>query len=468
MLEHVGKLIESEQYPEALTALDPYLKEHPEDPAALYLLGYVMLESDKPYIALHLYEKVVQKEPNRYQAWLNLGRCYDDLERYDEALCCFQKVLRLDAGNALALSNMSSIYIKLGDPETAEAWAHRAVHKDPNNWQTLLNIGFAKLARFDYEGWIYYAAGMGKVANRTLYNYFGEPMWRGEHCNVVIYGEQGIGDQIAFSNAIPDAARAAAVTLHTSPKLKGLFERSFGLPVVLEEDVTESMVDASCSLSELQTIYRDHVSKYDGKPYLKADPQRTTAYGSILRTGRPRIGISWTGGTKDNAKRLRSTKLETLLPILRAVDAHWVCLEYKDRSDEIDAMREKHGIVVHDYPWMTRTADYDDTAALLMNLDLVISVPQSVVHLAGGLGVDCWVLQNFRPHFFFGIDGETPLYGSVRQFRRKSADWTTQVLTVADELRRRYASQDEKAAAIHGNVLDIQRSQEGEKEVSAA
>jgi len=105
-------------------------------------------------------------------------------------------------------------------------------------------------------------------------------------------------------------------------------------------------------------------------------------------------------------------------PILD-LDADFISLEYKDRSDEIRQFTDKTGIVIHDYPWATQTKDYDDTAALVAELDLIVSVPTSVVHLAGALNRPCLCLVHDRPHFMFGLRGnKMPYYDSIELFRR--------------------------------------------------
>ena len=468
MHDKVARLIEQEMYPEALSALDPILKENPDDAAALYMLGYILIESDKPAIAYVVYRRVMELAPDRFQTHLNYGKCLDELDRWEEARDVFLTVLEMDPGNVLAYANLSTTAVKLCRPHEALRWAEQALCKDFNQKSAILNKGFAKLMLFDYSGWTYYATGMGWTKNRDAYNYYGEPRWDGRGGNVVIYGEQGIGDQIAFSQAFHQAIKNATnVYLHCNEKLHGLFKRSFGLNSYAEAEITSDMATSSISMSELQMLFMADRTAYTGLPYLYPDRTRVKAWNAILPTGKPRVGISWTGGSTDTQRLLRSTTLDDLLPILRQ-DVHWVSLEYKDRSMDIEAFQKEHGIKIHDYPWMTQTKDYDDTAALLANLDLVISVPQSVVHLAGAMGVECWVLQSETPHFFFGVEGQTPIYGCLRQFRRRLGDWSAQIEAVAKALEDRYAGKKRKAATVHGHVQDDQGAQEGARKVSTA
>lgn len=121
-------------------------------------------------------------------------------------------------------------------------------------------------------------------------------------------------------------------------------------------------------------------------------------------------------------KKKRSLSLEDFAPILKAIPATWVSLQYRDGREEIKAFEDKHGIRIHDWPRATQTKDYDDTAALVAELDLVISVTTAVVHLSGAIGKECWCLAPSKPRWFYGLEGELPWYKSVKMFRQK-AEW---------------------------------------------
>lgn len=439
-LQQAAELIDAGAYPDALSALDPVLEDNPDDPRALHMMGVVLLESGKPALAYQLYRRASELEPDRHQVWINLGQAADELKRYDEAERYFLKALELDSQNYLALSNLATIAVHRCEPKSAIKWAKRALKVQPQAPNAHHNYGFAKLLLKDYSGWEHYEYGLGRVRWREEKDY-GLPRWDGSPGkSVVVYAEQGIGDQIAMAGAFNDIKKDCNVALDVAPKLKGLFARSFGVEThgdqFVESSWAEGRMDAKCAMSSLQKFYRNTVGSYDGKPYLKADPQRRLACRALLDSlgDKPKVGISWTGGMKETGASLRSTALEQLLPILDA-DVTWVSLEYKDRSEEI----AECPVEIHDFPWLTQTNDYDDTAALVAELDLVISVPQSVVHLAGGLGTDCWVMQTHRPHFLFGLEGETPLYSSVKQYRRKDTGWAAVITRIANDLRRRYA-----------------------------
>ncbi len=196
-------------------------------------------------------------------------------------------------------------------------------------------------------------------------------------------------------------------------------------------------IDFSCSVFSLHRHLRKSEDDYPKRPFLVADPHRRAAVRGLLDSlGRkPKIGLAWSGGVVQTGADARRTNLETLLPILKQ-PATFVSLEYRDRSDQIADMAERRGIQIHDFPWLTRADDYDDTAALVAELDMVIAVPTTVVHAAGGLGVPTLCMVHPRPNIHYAAAGDRmPYYGSVELFRReRDRDWVAQVQAVNDRL----------------------------------
>jgi len=152
---------------------------------------------------------------------------------------------------------------------------------------------------------------------------------------------------------------------------------------------------------------------------LRADPVRTAAWRARLAGLGPglKVGISWQGGTHKSRRPVRSLPLARWEPILKAKNTHFVDLQYSDCSSELAAMQEATGTRVHSWE-MVRT-DYEETAALVSSLDLVISVCTAVIHLGGALGQPVWVMAPFSPEWRYGSAGEDmPWYPTVRVHRQ--------------------------------------------------
>ena len=432
-LKTVASLLEDGKLVDALSVLDECMFEDPDDPKAMFLFGHIMMRSDKPALAKLAFEYVTQAEPDRHQGWNNLGKALDDLLRYEDAEECFRRAHDIEQ-NITVMENLSTNAVHRCEPYQAIKWAKKVIKKDPESIGAHLNLGFSYLSEFNFkEGWPEYDWGMGNTKWRDIRNYTGEPVWNGEKGkSVVVYGEQGLGDQIAFAGALQDMRKDCKnVILDVNPKLRNLFARSFLLEThgtMFNTDINwpydrSNKIDASVSLSQIQKYYRNDRHQFPKGRYLTADPARRIQWRALLDSlpNKLKIGIAWTGGLKETQKTSRSTALETFRPLLE-MDADFISLEYKDRSEEIRQFTEKTGIAIHDFPWGTQTKDYDDTAALVAELDLIISVPTSVVHLAGALNKPCFCIVHPKPHFMFGLKGnKMPYYDSVELFRREDS-----------------------------------------------
>ena len=171
--------------------------------------------------------------------------------------------------------------------------------------------------------------------------------------------------------------------------------------------------------------------------YLRADPQRVADWRTRLAALGPglKVGISWQGGTHKSRRPVRSMPVTQWLPILQAEDIHFVDLQYTDSGAELAALRAATGVHVHS--WQETRTDYEQTAALVTALDLVISVCTAVIHLGGALGRPVWVMAPFSPEWRYGIAGDSiPWYPSLRVFRQPSyGAWDAVITSVADSLR---------------------------------
>jgi hypothetical protein len=184
--------------------------------------------------------------------------------------------------------------------------------------------------------------------------------------------------------------------------------------------------------------------------YLKADPERVQRWRERLAAlgGGLKVGISWQGGAVKTRRAVRSLALAQWLPILRAAGARFVNLQYTDCSGEIAEFKAASGIELVDWPEVRE--DYEDTAALVSALDLVISVCTAVIHLGGALGKPVWVMAPYSPEWRYGIAGEEmPWYPSVRVFRQpRYGEWEPVIERVADELQRRAGTPAQVGASV--------------------
>jgi hypothetical protein len=314
---------------------------------------------------------------------------------------------------------------------------------DPELPQARLNRALICLARGDFtRGWEDYEArralpGLAEVAEGGAIEWDGSDL---AGRSLLIKPEQGLGDEIMFASCIPDVLRMTAKCgIRCHPKLLRLFQRSFPEAEVLPADSASGgrSWDRVVSIGSLPRFLRrslDAFPAHDG--YLRADAARIAHWKARLAAlpGTRKVGLSWRGGLPSTRRSLRSIPLEEWIDVLRIPGVDFVSLQYTDCAVEIDEAAQRAGVAIH--VWKDALADYDETAALVSAVDLVISVQTSIVHLAGALGAPAWALIAEVPEWRYGEDGETlPWYPSVKLLRRRAGeDWRRVLAQVAAKL----------------------------------
>lgn len=434
----------------ALKIASKKLDEHPNHIESLYIAWKCCMSAERWGLAYNLMKRALEVEPNNSGIWNNVGMSLHGMMRTEEAEKCFRKALSLDPKSVPAMNNLALICVGNHKPEEAIQWADKslAINPDPDKQSGVMESrGYAclMLGRWK-EGWDGYEACTGG-SYRPIVSYQGEPYWRGEPVETLrIEGEQGIGDEISFASILPDVlrdkGRVKNVVVECDSRLEGLFRRSFDVPVYgtrFQKQILwphDYKLSAHVLSGSLGRYYRLRDEDFPRSPYLKACPERRIQWRALLDSLGPglKVGIAWTGGKKETFASRRTLKLLEFLPILRQ-DAHFVSLQYKDPSREIEDLETTHGIKVHHWKWCTEAKDYDETAALVAELDLVIAVPTAVVDLCGGLGKECWVLVPQKPHWRFSKH----VWTDAKLYRQK-ADWARTINEVAKDLGERCKS----------------------------
>lgn len=441
-----------EDWPGALREVNKVLRENPDYFRALYALSNIARRAGSLGIALLAARRCVELNGENPQALNALGQCLDRVGSEVDAFTAFKRSLDI-LPNATTAMHIANLYANRGSPETALTWYAKARtmpgadgHDDGDFAQ---NEAFAHLALRQWpEGWEKMRHSVGRSHHRKDRKYHDAEMWSGQETDsLVIWGDQGIGDEIMFASCIADAAKLAKrVIIDTEPKLAGLFKRSFPDAEVhgtLPNDAPPWLVGSGplshrCIISQLPQFFRLKDADFPAEPYLVADPDRCRMVKALLNgvrpvnPRRPKIGIAWTGGMIDTGRDRRSLPAANLSNIVRALPGvDWFSLQYMPAPEA-----SAHGI--HHYPFLTETGDMDDVAALISELDAVVSVQTAVVHVAGALGKPCFVLVNSRPAWRYGAKGSSmPWYGSVELFRQEGGDWSAPTRLMLERLKER-------------------------------
>lgn len=400
---------------------------------AYYELSELLQAQGKLAEAEEVLRRALQIDPNCADTINNLGLALWNQGERLEAQTLFQKALSLNPELIAAKSNLGLVLMDYGDIEKAISHFDEALLTTPGDDVILLSRTVARLSAGDFShGWSdYETRWLSKLAIKRPFSY---PIWNGSSLTqrkILIYGEQGLGDEIMFASCLADIipkARHCIIECH--PKLEKIFQRSLPSVAVYKRETNESptwvnevgKIDFQIAIGSLPKYLRLDWSDFPNHSgYLYPDPERAAywkKYLDSLGSGK-KIGISWRGGTHTSRSFLRSMELHEWLPILNLPNTHFVSLQYTPCGEELAQLKQQHGIHIHH--WQEAIDDYDETAALVTSLDLVISVCTALVHLTGALGKPAWVMVPATPEWRYLRKGRSmPWYPSVRLFRQET------------------------------------------------
>lgn len=453
-----GRALAALQRPsEEAGAYREFLQAHPGHAGAAHALAAWHHARGEYEQALALLRPLAGQRPVNRDACNLLGVILGrELGRLDEGERLLRLALEPDPQWPVALSNLGWILLEKGDYAQGLELLDEVLARDPDDHETRLARSYMRLKHGDFErGWAdFEARHSSRYALGRRYSceqWDGAPMPAG---SLLICGEQGLGDQIMFASCIAEAiARARRCIVECNPKLVRLFQRSFAGAGVYPEAAAAHApdwpqqgkgVDRQIAMGSLPAFFRrrrEDFPKHEG--YLRADPERIAYWRSRLDAlgPGPKIGLSWRGGVAGTRRHLRSMDLAELLPLL-CQPASFVNLQYGECAGELETLNREHGQTL--VYWPDALEDYDETAALVCALDLVISVCTAIVHLAGALGKPVWVLVPSIAEWRYLDRGESlPWYPSARLFRQtEPGRWQDVIGRVAENWARLQAPAD--------------------------
>ena len=430
-------LHELKRFDEALASYERALGLQPDYAMALYNRG-VTLHALKRYDeALASYDRALGLQPDYAEALNNRGLTLHALKRFDEALASYDRALGLQPDYATAFNNRGTLLRDLMRPGEALASYERAVALAPDSAEANWNESLLRLLTGDYSrGWAKYEWRWQNEPMSFAKRNFAQPLWLGGEAiggkTILLHSEQGLGDTIQFCRYVPlVAALGARVIVEVARPLAEIAVSLSGATQVIPEGDPLPDFDLQCPLLSLPLALGTQLETIPSEtPYLHAPAQSATDWGARLgaKTG-PRIGLVWSGNVM--VKEDRSIGLRALQPILD-VAATFVSVQ-KDLLPVDAALLKDRGDIPH---FGGELASFSDTAALISNLDLVISIDTSVAHLAGALGKPVWVLLNYAADWRWLLDrNDSPWYPTARLFRQdESRTWNGVVGRVHEAL----------------------------------
>ncbi|MBF5096449.1 tetratricopeptide repeat protein [Azospirillum sp. INR13] len=375
---------------------------------------------------------------NSGEAWEVLGAVLAKLGHFPESLDAFANAARLRPGPSLWAARGTAL-IAMARPDEAASEFERALADRPQDAGLHWNLGFARLMAGDYAGgWPEFDWRRHDDRAEPPWRRFSQPTWRGEALEgrtILLYAEQGLGDTLQFLRYVPlVAARGGRVVLEVQPSLLPLMAGVVGPAQVIARGDPLPPFDLECPLMSLPRAFGTVVDDVPATvPYLRADPARVAVWRERLAAGEGlRVGLVWAGNPRFPGDDQRSPRLAGLRRLLDVPGCRFHGLQMGPGRADLTQAALPDGFS----DLAPEIVDFADTAAIIANLDLVVSSCTGPAHLAGALGVPLWVALPFSAdwRWMAGRD-DSPWYPTARLFRQPTpGDWRSVAGRMAAEL----------------------------------
>ena len=421
------------RYEDALVCYGNALSLKSDYAEALLNKGATLKELKRYEEAIAFAEQALSINPNLAEAWSNKGVALKGLKRFDEAIAHYEKALSLKPDYHEAWTNKGATLHELKRFDEAIAHYEKALSLKPDYHEASCNMSLSLLLQGDFEnGFPLYESRWAseKVSEIAGKRFFGKPVWLGveplQGKAILLYGEQGLGDFIQFCRYVKLVSDLGAKVILEAPQsLAGLMGNLKGVSELVIKGEELPFFDYQCPLLSLPLAFNTNIHTIPNPSgYINLDNHPNKIMEWKARLGlksKPRVGLVWSGNPQHKNDHNRSLLLEDILSHLPSQ------FEYISLQKEV---RELDRLTLDSSPHILNFAnylnDFVDTAALIDNLDLIISVDTSVAHLSAALGKKTLVLLPNVPDWRWLLDREdSPWYLSVKLYRQKSiGDWS--------------------------------------------
>ena len=429
------------RHKEAESALCRAVAADPNHADARFNLGVALARLKRPEEAIACYRRATNINPDHAAAFHNLGAALQELGRPHEALHSFQKACRLQPSQAEAHFNLATALMDLGDPAAAIACYQRALELQPDDAQARCGRGTARLCLGEFRsGWSDYEYRVACPQFNMLR--LAEPPWDGSPLTdgtLLVHCEQGLGDTMQFIRFVPVirprcgrliiAAQAALIPLLAHAGFTDLIPHAGPLPPY----------DAQVPLMSLpRLLAADEPTIPREVPYLDVAPSIVEKWRqSLAGHDGLSVGIAWQGHRGFHGDALRSIPLESFAPLAAVEGVRLVSLQKRDGVEQLAEVAERFAVVDLGPELDEQSGAFVDTAAVMKNLDLVVTSDTAIAHLAGALGVPVWVALGVGPDWrWMRKRADSPWYPTMRLFRQSApGDWQAVFTEIAEEIR---------------------------------
>ncbi|MEQ1824400.1 MAG: tetratricopeptide repeat protein [Pirellula sp.] len=406
-------------------ALDAYrtaIEQDPTDTHAYVAMGSVLRSLQRFQDAVACYQQALAINPNSAGALTNLGNVYLDMGMFDEAYHCHEKAVANSPNDVTCLCNLGGVLQRLGMQRQAIDCYSRAIQIDPLCSKPHFNSAIALLSLGEYDrGFQMYEWRWKEV---TAMRPFPCPEWDGtslENRSILLHAEQGLGDTIQIIRLVRKVRERlpARIVVECQPELCRLLSNLDGIDELVSQGSPLPATDLHAPLMSLPRILKLQPSQFSQTaPYLVANAELVDHWRKILdRTPGIHIGICWQGSSRYPKDRFRSIPLSAFSEIANMPGVHLICLQKGAGFEQIQSVN--FNLVDFSNALDESNGPFMDTAAIMANLDLIITIDSSIAHLAGALGIKTWVALSAVPDWRWQQQGTTSAwYPSVKLFRQ--------------------------------------------------
>lgn len=406
-----------------------------------YNLGILTYEQNNIDEAITYFWKSLEVKPNVYLSYYNLGNAYRERNEFNLSADCYHKAIELKKDFDDAHYNLGVVCEKRRELTKAIECYKSAIRYNPKNLNAQWNLAllYLQLGNFP-KGWPKYE--VRKERNKSAKRTFSKPALTMESVNgkkILVYCEQGLGDSIQFARYLKILkACGAYIIFECKPQLTWLFKNFNGIDELISEyDYKEMNIgyDYNISLLSLPLYFNTVLETIPSEvPYLKANPDQVHKWEAKIKNEKYiNIGIAWSGAGANITGKDRSCSLKDFSPLFSINGIKLYSIQKSENGDEI--LNSKFPVINFDN---LDSVPFQDTAAIIENLDLVISIDTSIAHLAGAIGKPVWTLLPYYSDWRWLLDRKgTPWYPTMKLFRQSEpGNWNNVFGAVADEIKR--------------------------------
>jgi Flp pilus assembly protein TadD len=439
---NLGNVLKAQKrFDEAIGCFGRAIELEPSDPELHYNLGNTLRADERLEEAVACYRRALEIDPTYALAHDNLGSTLQHLGRLDEAIARYRCALEHKPDESRTHSNLGNALQRLRRFDEAAACYARALELDPRQPYAHFSSAALKLLTGDFsQGWAEYEWRwkLSELRERQ----FSEPQWNGEELgqrHIFLHAEQAFGDTIQFiryAALVKERNPRATLTVELPRPLTKLLAKCPGIDQLVAEGDELPPFDIHLPLASLPGIFNTTLTTIPNRiPYLSADRVLRDEWRVKLGSFNGlRIGINWRGRalTRDRDLPVRFFADLASLPGVQLIS-----LQKQSAHDELDDAKQRLPIVSLGPDFDRHHGAFMDTAAVMMNLDLVISSDTAIAHLAGALGVPVWLALPYVPEWRWLLDrSDSPWYPTMRLFRQKKVgDWEGVFEEVREGLR---------------------------------